>query len=158
MEDTPWQPLAVTYRGVVYPWQLDQHGRMHVHAQLARFDEASCHLLALLGLGPRSLSEAGQCFVALEQRVSYAKKVGSATAVHIDTELLELGASTLRYRHTLRDSETRRSLAEMERLVALVTQDQRRPAALPHVVARRAQVLFPAAAVHAGTRELELAA
>jgi len=157
MEDTPWQPLAVTYRGVVYPWQLDKHGRMQVHAQLARFDEASCHLLALLGLGPRSLSEAGQGFVTLEHRISYAQKVGSA-AVHIDTELLELGASTLRYRHTLRDSETRRSLAEMERSIALVTQDQRQPAALPQVVARRAQFLFPAAAVRAGTRELELAA
>jgi len=158
MKDAPWQPLAVTYRGFVYPWQLDRHGRMHLHTHAARFDEASWHLLALLGLGPRRLSEHKQAFVALEQRVSYTRDVGAPAALHIDSELLEIGASTLRYRHMLRDSETRATLSTMERLIALIGLEERQPISLPSVLTRRAQVLFPAVAVHSGTFEVELAA
>jgi hypothetical protein len=58
----------------------------------------------------------------------------------------------------MRDAETQQTLSTMERLSALVEFDERRPIALPPILARRAQLLFPAVAVHAGTREAALAA
>ena len=32
-----------TYRGVVYPWHIDQIGQMNVQFYTARFDEATWH-------------------------------------------------------------------------------------------------------------------
>jgi acyl-CoA thioesterase FadM len=154
----PWQPLAVTYRGFVYPWQLDRHGRMHVQTHALRFDEASGQLLSLLGLGPHRLAEESKTFITLEQQITYTQPIGAPAALHIESELLEIGATTLRYRHTLCDSETRQPLSTMERLIALVEVESRRPADLPAALTRRAQVLFPAVAVHVGTQDLALAA
>ena len=34
-----------TYRGVVYPWQMDHMGHMNVRFYSARFDEATWRLL-----------------------------------------------------------------------------------------------------------------
>jgi hypothetical protein len=61
-------------------------------------------------------------------------------------------------RHSESDSEARHTLSIMERAVALVGHEQRRPVPLPPALLRRAQVLFPAVAVHSGTHEVELAA
>lgn len=158
MKETLWQPLPITYRGFVYPSQLDLHGRMHVQAQTERFDQASWHLLALLGIGPRRLKETGYGFITLEQLVTYMEAVGTAAAISIDSELLELRFSTLRYRHTMRDAETQQTLSTMERLSALVESDERQHIPLPPILARRAQLLFPAVAIHSGTREPALAA
>jgi len=82
----------------------------------------------------------------------FFSSAGTAAALSIDSELLELGISTLRYRHTMRDAETQQTLSTMERLRAFVVLGERRPIALPPIVARRAQLLFPAVAVHSGTR------
>ena len=152
MKQTLWQPLPITYRGFVYPSQLNPHGRLHERVQVDCFDQASWHLLALLGVGPRRLHETSRGFITLEHRVASMQPAGTAAALSIDSELLELGISTLRYRHTMRDAETQQTLSTMERLRVFVVLRERRPIALPPIVARRAQLLFPAVAVHSGTR------
>ena len=40
----------VTYRGTVYPWHCDHMGHMNVMWYVGKFDEATWHLLAALGL------------------------------------------------------------------------------------------------------------
>jgi acyl-CoA thioesterase FadM len=159
MNETTWQPLrALTYRGFVYPSQLDPNGCMHASNHAARYDEASWNLFGLLGLGPQRLSARRQNIVTLEQRIVYDEHVGAAAVVHIDSELLELGATTLRYRHVLCNSETRQTISTMERLSALIGLDQRGPTTLSPALVHRAQVLFPAAAILAGANAVELAA
>jgi hypothetical protein len=46
----------------------------------------------------------------------------------------------------------------MQRVIVLIGLDDRKPVALPAALTRRAQVLFPAVAIHSGTREVALAA
>ena len=91
MQHTTGQLLPVTYRGFMYPWQLDQRGRMNAHFYAARCDEASWQLLALLGIGPRWLRAERRGFVALERKVSHEQEVRAATVLQIDSALLEVG-------------------------------------------------------------------
>ena len=56
-EEREMPELPITYRGTVYPWQCDHMGHMNVMWYVGKFDEATWHLLALLGLTPSSLRE-----------------------------------------------------------------------------------------------------
>src|SRR5215471_17038469 len=78
MKQTLWQPLPITYRGFVYPSQLNPHGRLRERVQVGCFDQASWHLLALLGVGPRRLHETGRGFITLEHRVASMQPAGTA--------------------------------------------------------------------------------
>jgi hypothetical protein len=46
-----------TYRGVVYPWQMDHMDHMNVQFYTARFDEATWHLFAALGMSTSYFKE-----------------------------------------------------------------------------------------------------
>lgn len=150
-------PRPVTYRGFAAPATGDRE-RNGSRSLLDRFDAASWQLLAMLGLGPQRLGVARLRFVSLEQRVTNVPAAQEAGTLHIESELLEVAATTLRYRHTLFDSETGRALATLERHVALEEADGGRPVALPPVVRRRARTLFPMAAQCAGARAGAVAA
>ena len=51
----PTYKTLETYRGVAYPWSIDQMGHMNVASYTARFDEETWHFLAHLGLTPSFL-------------------------------------------------------------------------------------------------------
>ena len=57
-----------TYRGVVYPWQLDHMDHMNVQFYTARFDEATWHLFAALGMNTEYFKSNRRGMAALEQR------------------------------------------------------------------------------------------
>lgn len=132
-----------TYRGVVYPWCMDHMGHMNVQSYVARFDEASWHFLACLGLTPSLLAEQNRGLVALEQRIQYRKEVLQGSLLDVRTGLLAVGAKTLRYLHRMRNSETEEEVASMELLVAFLDKATRRATALPEPIAARARSLLP---------------
>lgn len=144
---------ALTYRGTVYPWHCDHMGHMNVMWYVGKFDEATWHLCSLIGLTPAYLREAGRLMVAVDQHTSYRREVLAGDVLSILTETLEVGTSSIRFCHDMRneatgetvattilkgvhlDSGTRRScpLPEPARLKAqeLVTGDPERWAAWP---------------------------
>ena len=58
-----------TYRGVVYPWQMDHMDHMNVQFYTARFDEATWHLFAALGMTTSYFKSNRRGMAALEQRI-----------------------------------------------------------------------------------------
>lgn len=134
-----------TYRGFVYPWCIDHVGHMNVQSYTGRFDEASWHFLARLGMTPTFLTAQDRGLVALDQRVQYRREVHAGSLLEIGTELLALGGKTLRYLHRMRDSETGEEVATMDLLVGYLDKSTRRLAPLPEAVAARAREVLPAA-------------
>ena len=114
-----------TYRGVVYPWMIDHVGHMNVQFYTARFDEASWHFLARLGLTPAFLNQ--------------NRLAGSL--VHIATELLALGRTSIRFVHRMYDSETGEAVAESELVGVYLDTDIRSATQLPPLVRQRADEL-----------------
>jgi acyl-CoA thioester hydrolase len=134
-----------TYRGFVYPWCIDHMGHMNVQSYVARFDEASWHFLARLGLTPSFLAAQNRGLVALDQRIQYRREVLAGALLEVHTELLELGEKKLRYLHHMHNSETAEEVAVMDLLVGYLDKASRRTTALPAVVAARAKAtLTPA--------------
>jgi acyl-CoA thioester hydrolase len=117
-----------TYRGFVYPWCIDHVGHMNVQSYVGRFDEASWHLLARLGLAPSFLAAQNRSLVALDQRLRYRREVLA-------------GSKTLRYRHCMHNSETVDEVASMELLVGYLDKQSRRMTTLPDLVLARARAL-----------------
>jgi acyl-CoA thioester hydrolase len=126
-----------TYRGFVYPWCIDHVGHMNVQSYTARFDEASWHFLAHLGLTPTFLKANHRSLVALDQRTQYKLEVLSGSLLEIHTELVEIKRKTIRYVHWMLNSETAEGVAIMELLIVFLDTTARKSIELPERVIER---------------------
>ena len=95
-----------TYRGVVYPWQMDHMDHMNVQFYTARFDEATWHLFAALGMSTRYFKANRRGMAALEQRTLYKRELHPGALIRISSELLEMKPKTIRFLHRMYDSES----------------------------------------------------
>ena len=122
-----------TYRGFICPG-LHHAGHMSMHSLASRFEEASWHFMAKLGLTPGYLKLQRRSVMALDQHTRYRLEVLEGSLLEIHTQLLESGHKTLRYLHRMMDTETLQEVATMELLVALLDTEARRNVALPENV------------------------
>ncbi|HSQ28755.1 MAG TPA: thioesterase family protein [Gemmatimonadaceae bacterium] len=132
-----------TYRGFVYPWSIDHVGHMNVASYTQRFDEATWHFLARLGLTPSHLRTSGRSAVAADQKTQYKREVLSGTLLHVVTELRELGRSSIHFTHRMYDSETGEEVASTELVGVYFDTAARKSVALPDIVRERAATLQP---------------
>ena len=131
-----------TYRGFVYPWCLDHVGHMNVQSYTARFDEATWQFAARLGLSPRTLGKQRRAMVAADNRTQYKREVVVSTVLHITTELIAIGRSSVRFTHRMYDSETNEELAVCELVGVHFDMDARAAIALPEHASVRARELL----------------
>jgi len=127
-----------TYRGFVYPWSMDHVGHMNVQFYIARFDEATWHFLARLGLTPRVMKESGRAAVAVDQHIQYKREVLAGSLLHATSELLELGKTSFRFRHRMFDSEVDEEVAVAEYVGVYFDTERREAVDLPEFVRERA--------------------
>ena len=59
-----------TYRGAVYPWHCDHIGHMNVMWYVGKFDEATWHLFAAVGLTPSYLRSGHRGMAAVQQNIA----------------------------------------------------------------------------------------
>jgi acyl-CoA thioester hydrolase len=140
LEPSMYRPIE-TYRGMVYPWQIDHVGHMNVQFYTARFDEASWQLLGRLGVSPAVLREEGRAAVAADQRTQYRREVFAGTLLHVTTELLEVGRRSLRFVHRMFDSATDEEVATTELVGVYFDVLRRVSLELPPSVRARAESL-----------------
>lgn len=131
-----------TYRGFVYPWAMDHIGHMNVQFYTARFDEATWHFFAQLGITPSFLKENKRGMVALDQRTQYKQEVLAGSLLHINTELLEIKRKTVRFLHSMINSETGEEVATTELVGAFLDAEQRKTTEFPQSVLDAAQALM----------------
>jgi len=107
-----------TFRGMVYPWQLDHMGHMNVQFYTARFDEASWHFFASIGITARYLRDAGRGMAAVEQVTRYQRELFAGDLIYIESELVAMTARSVRFRHRMFHAESGAEAANTE-LVAV---------------------------------------
>ena len=103
-----------TFRGVVYPWHIDHIGHMNVQFYTARFDEATWHFLASLGITATYLREAGRGMVAVEQKTLYKRELLAGDLIVITSELLQMTAKSVRFLHRMIHAESGAEAASTE--------------------------------------------
>src|SRR5687768_5058782 len=130
-----------TYRGFVYPSVIDHVGHMNVQSYTARFDEATWQFLAQLGLTPSFLKRNHRGAVAVDQHTRYRREVLVGSLLHITTQLVALGRTSIRFVHYMYDSETGEEVANTELVGVYFDLERRAPTPLPAAIHRRATEL-----------------
>ena len=122
----PIETAIETYRGVVYPWQMDHMDHMNVQFYTARFDEATWHLFAALGMTTGYFKANRRGMAALEQRTLYKRELHAGALIRIASELLEIRPKTIRFLHRMYDSESGEEVASTEIVGAHIDTDARK--------------------------------
>jgi acyl-CoA thioester hydrolase len=98
--------LALTYRGVVYPWQCDHMGHMNVMWYAGKLDEATWQLVSLMGVTPAYMREHQRGMAAVEQNIRYKHELRPGDLVAIYSGIVEIKEKSIRFVHELRNEET----------------------------------------------------
>lgn len=102
----PPAELLLTHRGVVYPWHCDHMGHMNVMWYTGKFDEATWHLLAHIGITPSYLSERKRGMVAVQQDTTYKRELLAGNLITIHSGILEIRERVIRFFHDMQNAET----------------------------------------------------
>ena len=140
------ESVIETYRGVVYPWQMDHMDHMNVQFYTARFDEATWHLFAALGMTTSYFKTNRRGMAALEQRTLYKKELHAGALIRITSELLEMKPKTIRFLHRIYDTESGAEVATTELVGAHIDTDARKAVPFPEQIVRRQAGFFDARA------------
>ncbi len=110
--------MIETYRGVVYPNQLDHMEHMNVQWYTSKFDEATWHLFSRLGISSDYIRNNNRGMAALEQTTLYKAEVLSGDLLVVKSKVLEVKDKTIRFLHVMFNAETEAEVATTE-LVAV---------------------------------------
>lgn len=98
--------LLITARSVVYPWHCDQMGHMNVMWYTGKFDEATWHLFAHIGVTPSYLRDRKRGMVAVQQNTTYKKELLAGDLVSIRSSILEMREKVIVFYHEMLNGET----------------------------------------------------
>jgi acyl-CoA thioester hydrolase len=98
--------FTITYRGTVYPAQCDHMGHMNVMWYVGKFDEASWHLLASVGLSPSRMRTEAFDMVAVEQDTQYKRELRAGDVLTVRSSVLEVREKSVRLRHEMMNEDT----------------------------------------------------
>jgi len=123
-----------TYRGVVYPWQMDHMGHLNVRWYTDCFDQATWHLFAALGITPTYLREQNKAMAALDQHILYKAEVLAGELLVAHSKVLAVKNKVLHFRHDLYNAETNIEVANTEMFAAHLDGSTRKACPLPAFV------------------------
>ena len=99
------QPL-ITSLGIVYPWHCDHMGHMNVMWYTGKFDEATWHLFAHIGLTPSYLRDQRRGMAAVHQETTYKRELVAGDLISIRSSILEMREKVIRFYHEMLNTET----------------------------------------------------
>ena len=103
--------MIETYRGIVYPAQLDHIGHMNVQYYTSKFDEATWHLFAKIGITPGYIRKQKKGMAAVEQHIKYKSEVVAGDLLVIKSHVLEMKEKVIRFEHVMYNAETNTEVA-----------------------------------------------
>ena len=140
----------LTYRGTIYPWHCDHMGHMNVMWYVGKFDEATWHLLASVGLTAARMREEGIGMVAVEQRIEYKRELLAGDLITIQSFLQETREKSILFVHEMMNQGTEELAARTFLTGVCIDIKTRRARPLPAYVRERIVSAFPESAKEKG--------
>jgi acyl-CoA thioester hydrolase len=109
--------LIPTFSTAVNTWQCDENDHLNVQFYTEFGHEASAHLLASLGLGPRAQRAAGLALGAAWDHVRYLREFREVDGVEVLSAPIEIGERHLTAYHEIRNSSDGTVAATMRRRI-----------------------------------------
>ena len=134
--------MIETYRGVVYPNQLDHMDHMNVQWYTSKFDEATWHLFSAVGITSRYIRENKRGMAAVEQITKYKSEVVAGELLLIQSRVLEVKAKSIRFLHIMVNAETEQEVASTELLAIHIDREKRKSCLLPDSIINKCKTLI----------------
>jgi acyl-CoA thioester hydrolase len=81
-------------------------GHMNVMHYVAKFDEATWHVFARMGITPTYLRQNGRGMAAVRQNITYRRELVPGDLVSVRSGVLELRERVIRFYHEMKNEET----------------------------------------------------
>lgn len=134
--------MIETYRGVVYPNQLDHMDHMNVQWYAEKFDQATWHLFSAIGITNTYIQENNRGMVALEQTTKYKNEIIAGSLLQIKSKVLEVTEKTIRFLHIMYNTENGIEVATSELLAVHLDREKRKSCILPQQIKLKCEELF----------------
>ncbi len=134
--------MIETYRGIVYPQQEDHMGHMNVAWYTSKFDEATWHLIACLGITPAYIRENNKGMAALEITYKYLAEVSAGDLLVVRSRIEEVRDKTILFKHTMFDAISDTPVATMQAVGVHMDREIRKSCSLPSHVKERCNALL----------------
>jgi acyl-CoA thioester hydrolase len=122
---------TLTYRGTVYPWHCDHMGHMNVMWYVGKFDEATWHLLASVGLTSARMRKEDIGMVAVEQLIEYKRELIAGDLITIHSFVKEVREKSVLFVHEMTNQETQELAARTTLTGVCIDTTTRRARPLP---------------------------
>ena len=129
----------LTYRGTVFPWHCDHMGHMNVMWYVGKFDEATWHLFASIGLTRAFMRDTGSVFGAVQQNITYMRELLAGDIVEVRSRVLEIREKVIRFEHVMINSATGDTCARCEQTTVHIDAKARKAAAFPAAIRAAAE-------------------
>ncbi len=126
----------ISYRGTVYPWQMDHMGHMNVMWYVNKFDEATWNLFAEIGMTPAYFAAGDFGMAAVRQNIVYRREVMAGDILTIHSGIVEARPRLLRFVHRM--SAGADEAAACEITAVHIDRHSRKAAPFPEAVHGRA--------------------
>ncbi len=143
-EPTTTEQFIPTVRDRIKPMDLDSDGRVTLSAFVHRFTAGSIQALAAIGATSFYMNTERRGYSTFELTLRVTGSPRSGNAVLVETGIVHLGNSSIRFVHRWCDPATGAECARLGQFGVQLDLDTRRPAALPeHLRAAAARLLVP---------------
>jgi acyl-CoA thioesterase FadM len=95
-----------TYRGTVFPWEVDMVGHLTVAYYFARLEDATLAALEAIGLGPSYMARERRGCLTVDCYVRYAQELRVGDILHVQSGVLAVDDEGVRLGHTFVNSDT----------------------------------------------------
>jgi acyl-CoA thioesterase FadM len=130
-EPTTTHGFSVTVRDRVKPLDLDADGNLTLAAFVHRFTAASMQALAAIGATAGYLHTERRGYSTFELALPITRSPQLGSAVLVETGIVHLGNSSIRFLHRMIDATDGGELASLSQFGVQLDLDTRRPAPLP---------------------------
>ena len=135
------EPL-LTYRGTVHTWHCDHMRHMNVMWYVNKFDEATWHLFAALGITREFMEAQHRGMAGVEQQITYEKELYAGDVVSVYSRVLEIKEKVVRAEHTMKENVSGEVAAIMVLTAVHLDTQKRKSCAFPADIKARAEKLI----------------
>jgi len=139
--------LLETWRGVVYPAELDHMGHMNVQYYTAKFDQGTWQLFNQVGLSNRFLRDNKRGMAAVDQHTRYLAEVMAGDVLVVKSTILEIRDKVIRFRHQMYNLENAAAteVANSELIAVYMDLAVRKSCPFPAAIVQNCQAVITAA-------------
>ena len=138
-DDAGWVP---SLRDIARPSEADWAGNLSLSGYIHRFSTANSFIMAAFGMTPEYMTKARVGLSTFEFQLVLHSQAKPGDMIDVESCVAQLGGSSLRLYHRMRDGETGADIAGLSQFGVQLDLDARRPLRIADDLRERAQALL----------------